>query len=350
MTRRVVFAFGIVATLVAAIVAWKSRAPRVDPDDVRRTIAALAAERETLRARLADVAARDPKLQGAPDDPIRIGVPTQLVRELVSRLVTDVADRVTIQLGNLRVRRQGEVRRLLPLGEYDLKLRVTRVVARLQADVPTLTFGGNRIRAVMPVRVASGTGAATVDFQWDGRTVAGAVCGDMHVVEQVTGTVKPRSYSASATVQVQATETAIVLTPRIAPLRLHIQVEPSKASWATVQNVLAAKGGLCGFVLDRVNILSSLEQLMVKGFDVRVPVNRVRPLALPVGIEPSFAVRGETVKVGIRAADLSITPEMIWLGVAVYSRDAASAPGISLNVPVRSLDGRGGRLGPAGTH
>lgn len=343
MTRRqvAIAALVVVTVTVAGVQIWRNRVARADVEAVRQSIAALEGERERLRTQLAEVVAKDSRLRDAPNDPIRIGVPTTVVKELAAKLVTSVADRVTIELDDLRVRKQGEVRRLLPLGEYDLRLRVNRIVARLHADVPELTFGGNQIRAVMPVRVTSGNGSATIDFQWDGRTVAGAVCGDMHVVEQVGGTVKPRSYRASAAVKVAATDSAIVLTPRISPLRLHIQVEPSRASWAKVRTLLESKGGLCGFVVDRVNILESLEQLMARGFNVRVPVERVKAVALPVGIEPTFVVRGESVQVGIRAADLLVTPEMIWLGVAVYSRHANSPPGTSVDLSSLPTDRRG---------
>lgn len=350
MTRRVALvAIGVVVLVGATLgVVWKMRGPREDPAAVRQAIATLEAEREQLREQLAQVVARDPRLQGAPNDPIRLGVPTSLVRELVASLVTGVADRVTIELGNLHVRRQGQVRRMLPVGEYDLHLTVNRVVARLKASMPDLTFGGNQIRAVMPVRVSGGSGAATVDFNWDGRMIAGAVCGDMHVIEQVAGTVKPSAYKASATVRVAATDSAIVLTPKISPLRLKIQVEPSKASWARLRTILDAKGGLCGFVVDRVNILGSLEALMAKGFTVRVPVERITPVTLPVGIEPAFSVRGERVQLGLRAADLLVTPDMIWLGVAVYSRHADSSPGASVDLPSQPSAGRRGSGRPAG--
>jgi len=310
-----------VLVLAALIVVWvtlsRVREGRRNTAQLQAHIAELTMERDRLRAQVIAAVGNDPQLAGIPDQQLRIGVPTTLAHQLVSTFVTGVADQVTLELGNLRVRRQGSVRRIVTLGEYDLNVRVTRVTARLAAGAPDLRFGGNQVRLALPVRVASGSGSAAIDFQWDGRNIGGAVCGDMEMREVVTGTVVPATYRLAGTLLLSTTKEAIVVTPRLPSLRVKIRVQPSKASWDLVQKLLDDKGGVCGFVLDRVNIRESLEGLFARGFDVRLPIERVKPLALPVGIAQTMEVRGTPITIDVTDGGLTITTRMIWLGANV---------------------------------
>ncbi len=290
---------------------------RETADVLRLQIAALDTERSALRARLEDLVERDPHLVGMPETPVRVAVPTTLVRDLMERVVAGVADRVTLTLSNIRVRKTGSVRRVVTLGDYDLKVTVKQVQARLHAGTPRLTFGSNRIAIALPVGIASGTGHAEVDFAWDGRTIGGPVCGDMHLVPAVTGTVVPRNYRLSGSLHLQATDTEIVVQPRLPRLGVRIDVAPSAESWAAAQKVLDDRRGLCGFVLDRVDVLGAVERLIKRGFNVRLPTEKVTSMALPVAVEPTLLVRGTPVALGIRVGELVITEQAIWLGAHV---------------------------------
>lgn len=319
MTRgRIALVVVAVLVLAAIIGAWlalsRVRDSRRNSAELQAHIAALTTERDRLRAQVVAAVGSDPQLAGMPDRQLRIGVPTTLAHTLVSTFVTGVADQVTLELGNLRIRKQGSVKRIVTVGEYDLHVRITRVTAQLAAGAPDLRFGGNQVRLSLPVRVASGAGSAAVDFQWDGRNIGSAVCGDMQVREVVTGTVVPATYRLSGTLLLSTTEDAIVVTPRLPSLRVKIRVQPTRASWALVQKLLDDKGGVCGFVLDRVNIRESLEGLFARGFDVRLPIERVKPLTLPVGIAKTMDVRGTAVSMDVTDGGLTITERMIWLG------------------------------------
>ena len=339
MTRtRILVATAVVmalAVLTVAGVGWYRRTLGLDrrdretPEMLRQQIIALDLERETLRTKLEALIVRDPRLDGMPDAPVKVAVPTTLARDLIERVVAGVADQVTLELRNIRVRRTGTVRRVVTLGTYDLTVTVDRVLARLRAGTPRLTFGSNRVAIALPLTLASGTGRATVDFIWDGRTVGGAVCGDMHVTQPVTGSVVPRTYPLSGALHLNATDTEIVVQPRLPRLRVHIDVTPSADSLAAAQKILDDKRGLCGFVLDRVDIMGAVERLIAKGFDVRIPTEKVKAMALPVGVENTLLVRGEPVALGIRVGDLAITEHAIWLGahvsVAVGGQTATAA-------------------------
>ncbi len=316
---------GVVGFQVYRRVAGLDRRDRTTPDEIRRQIAALETERTALRARMEPLLKQDPRLTGMPEAPVRVAVPTSLARTLIARMLTGLAERVTLDLRDIRVRRTGTIRRVVRLGDFDLTISVTRVRATLTPGTPQLTFGGNRVAMAMPVTLG-GTGQADVDFRWDGRTLGGAVCGDMHVTQSVTGTVVPRTYPVSGAVRLTATGAVIEARPELPRLRVRVNVAPSATSWAAMQQILDQKRGLCGVVLDRVDVMGAVKRLVDRGFNVRIPTERVRPVALPVAVEPTMTVRGQPVALGIRVGGLTITEHAFWLGahVAITPDDGAA--------------------------
>ena len=104
---------------------------------------------------------------------------------------------------------------------------------------------------------------------------------------------------------------------RLPTTRINLKVVPSTESWAAAQKILDDKGGVCGFVVDRVDIMGLIDKLLAKGFNVRLPTEKIKAVAMPVGVEPTMEVRGQPVALGIQVADLSITEQMIWLGARV---------------------------------
>jgi hypothetical protein len=320
-TRRlIVAALAVVAVLAAAGGVWYSawrRGDRQTPAQIRAEIAELDVERGRLRERLEVLTGKDPRIQGMPSTPVRVAVPTSLAGDLIRRVLTGVADQITLELKNLRVRKQGTVRKVITLGDYDLRVTVNRVVGTLRTGTPTVTFGGNEVALALPLTVAAGTGTATIDFAWDGRNISGAVCGDMTVRQVVSGAVQPRTYPLAGRLRLTSTATEILAEPRLPPLRLHLGIVPSEASWQAAQKILDDKTGLCGFILDRVDVMGAVKRLVDRGFRVRLPTERVRAVALPVGVEPTMMVRGAPVALGITVGDLAITEHAIWLGAHV---------------------------------
>ena len=322
MTRRrvvtlVAIAAGAAILVTTTLMAVRLRAGRRTVATLQTDVATLKGERDRLRAEVIGAVDLDRRLTGGPDKPLRIGIPTTLARTLVSTLVSGVVDRVSLNLGNLRVQKKGEIRRVVPLGDFDLTVRIKQINAKLGASAPDLKFGGNQMQMVMPIRVESGTGSAEIDFRWFARGIGGAVCGDMSLLEVVSGTVTPADYRVAGTLQLSTTEDAIVVTPRMPALRIRVRVVPSKASWDLVQKTLDAKRGICGFVIDRVNIPESLQGLLDRGFTVRLPIEKVRPVTVPIGFAQTVMVRDVPVKIGVKADGLLITSDMIWLGADV---------------------------------
>ena len=234
---------------------------------------------------------------------------------------------------DLKVHKAGKVKKVITLGEYDLNVVIDRVSGRLETGEADIRFGGNQVSVGLPIRIASGSGDATIHFVWDGKNISGAVCGDMDVTETVGGSVKPGAYPVEGTVELTATTRQILAEPRFPPLKVNLKVEPSSESWGRVRALIESKGGLCGFVLDKVDIPGILERLVGKGFNVRLPTEKIKPMAVPVGISPTMDVQGETVTLGLTVGGLAITEHVIWLGadvdVGFGEVDAADDPASS---------------------
>lgn len=337
MTRQALAARLALVGLAGALAApaCSDRKDRQSPDELRAEIAALEKERDLLRPKLDQLVAKDPRISGMPKTPVRVGVPTTLARDLVERVTSGFIDHVTLELKNLKVNKKGTVKKVVTLGEYELHVLIKRVSGRLKTGKPNVRFGGNRVELSMPVTVASGTGNATIDFKWDGKGVSDAVCGDMEITRDVSGGVKPASYPVSGALVLTATAKEILAEPKFPLIKINLKVDPSDESWASVQKILDDQEGICGYVVDKVNILKIVQGLIDKGFNVRLPTEKIKPMAVPVGIEPSMQVKGRQVDLGIKIGELAITGDMIWLGAHV-SVDVGAAGSAASPSPAAS--------------
>jgi len=293
--------------------------------EMRADIERLEKERNELRSRIGEGVAADPRIAGIPTTGVRVGVPTDLARRLITDVVTGFVDQVTLKLGNIKVHKAGRVKKIVTIGEYVLDVRIVDVMGKLATGEPTVRFGGNEIGLDLPVRVKSGTGSAVIDFEWDGKNVSGAVCGDMQIQQTVSGSVKPAEYPVSGALRLTATAQQILAAPRFPEVRIRIQIVPSPDSWAAVQGILDSKEGICGWALEKVDILGILQKLIDKGFNVRLPTEKIKPVAVPVGIAPTMTVRDQEITIAVEVSQLAITEHMLWLGADVTLGEPADS-------------------------
>ncbi len=305
---------------------------------LRSEVEALEAERDQLRRRVDARMAANPRLRGMPESPVRVGIPTSLLREILERLAGGAGDQVRLELTGIKARHRGEVRKLVSLGRYDLHVTIDRLEGRLRAGKPQLRFGGDHVAVSLPVAVESGAGHATLHFVWEGKNVSGAVCGDLDVRQVVSGRVRPESFLIRGGLDLKATEQAIIATPRFPPTKLRLHIEPAPVSWRAVKRILQEKKGACAFVLDKIDVPALLQGLLDKGILVRLPTEKVPKFAVPIRIEPTIAVRGQPVRLAIRVGRLAITEHDLWLGAQVSLRPpivAAASAGTATAPPSR---------------
>jgi hypothetical protein len=248
-----------------------------------------------------------------------VAVPTAFVRDVIERVFEDVADNVTLTLTNLKAHVAKSVKKVVTLGEFNLDVDIHSIHGKLQPGQPDIQFGDDRVLMSLPVAVSEGTGEATLHFTWDGKNVADATCGDLDVTEKLTGSVIPSDYVVSGRMDLATHGSEIVCTPDFPETKVRIRVKPSQASWDTVNAILAEKHGVCGWVLDKVNVPALLEGIVQeKGFNVRLPVQKIRPFVVPAGVRQSVTVGGKTLSFDTQTKTLRVDPDAIW-----YSADVA---------------------------
>lgn len=311
---------------------FRSKADRENPERVERDIVALTAVRDSLRTLVYDAALTSDILDGRPDGDVLIALPTSFVDGIVRSVVTGWFHDVDIKLPPLRFRKQGEVKARLGLlgrrtvGSYALDLRLNDVQGRLQPDVPELTFGGDVITMAVPVRVANGTGKAHIRADWSSRGFARPVCGDMFAERDVSGEVKARTYVAKGRIVLSAVEGAVLADPDFPELAIRLFIEPSKASVAALDSLFDAKTGLCGYAVDKSRASDRIQELVGRGFRVKIPQRFFRPINLPVAVETAVPVENREVPLTVTPSGIKVTPSSVWIAADVTLGAPKRAP------------------------
>lgn len=307
----------VIGLLLSMLSCSRSASP-----DQQRTWAAdlsrLQAEQDSLRARAAKLVAADPRITRMPKGEVVIAVPTAFVRTVTERLFEDVARRITLRLGGIKAHTARKVKKVVTIGEFVVDVDIHDVLGRIEPDKPRMTFGNDRISLALPVAVNEGSGEATVRFQWDGKNVAGVACGDLDVTKTVTGNVVPARYEIAGSLKLQKRGRRVVATPTFPETRVRIRVEPSAAAWDTVNAILDEQRRLCGFVLDQVDVPGILKRVTEeKGFNVKLPLDKLRPAIIPAGISDSVTVAGRTLAIEAETNTVRVDPDAIWYSAAV---------------------------------
>jgi hypothetical protein len=148
MTRRrivlivgVCVALAVVTFVIVSLVSNRAREGRRTTAQLEADLVTLRAERNRLRPHVLGALQMDPRLAGMPSREVLVGLPTSLAQDLVTAFITGVADQMTLHLSGIRVHKSGEVRRIVPLGDWELTVLLTRVTARLASGAPDVRFG-----------------------------------------------------------------------------------------------------------------------------------------------------------------------------------------------------------------
>lgn len=287
-------------------------------------LARLEGEVAGLERRLAELVGADPRRAGLPEGDVVFAVPTAFLRALVERVFSDVASRVTLTLSGIKAHKTKTLKKGVPVGDLVIDLLVDEVHGRLAPGRPQVDFGNDAITLTLPVEVVDGSGDATVHLLWKGRRLARAVCGDLDVTERVSGRVIPDRYVLTGTLALDARDAEIVGTPRFPETKVKLRVDPSPETWRRVDALLASQQGLCGWVLERVDVKRILaQQAGEKGFGVKLPLHKIQPFRFPAGLSESVTVRGRPLALAVRTGELRIDEHAVWVGARVQVGGAA---------------------------
>jgi len=285
--RRRGHGLGLAILALALVAGWGcSRQPsRSELAAWDAEIRALEATRDSLRLRSAELVAADPRIRDLPKGDVVISVPTLFLRTVIERIFEDVAGRATISLGGIKAHVAKKVKKIVTIGEFVVDVDIHEVVGYLRPGQPKVTFGNNVIDMSLPIEVHKGGGAATIHFLWNGKNVADLACGDMDITRTLTADVIPSRYRISGRMKLAVEGSTVICTPVFPETRIRVKVKPSRASWEAIDSILAEKHGVCGWVLDKVDVPSLLKRLVEdKGFNVKPPINKSRPLGNPGGV------------------------------------------------------------------
>jgi hypothetical protein len=282
-------------------------------------IAALEARQDSLERIATSIVQVDPRIRRLPKGDVVISIPTSFPRAVIVQVFDQVVENVTLRLGGIKARVAKSVKKIVTIGEFVVDVDIQEVVGKLKPQPPDLTFADNRVAMRLPVVVDQGTGKAKVHFVWDGKNLAGLTCGDMDITETLTANVVPARYVVSGTLGLAQQGSRIVCTPRIPETKVNIRITPTKAAWATVDRILAEKQGVCGYVLEKVDVRSILKNVVEgKGFNVRLPLSKLKPFSVPAGVSDSVVVKERAIAIATRTNTLRIEPDAI-----LYSADVA---------------------------
>jgi hypothetical protein len=276
-------------------------------------------------------------------------VPTSFTEAFVGQMVAGLFSEVRLRLKNIKAHAEGDVQAKVlfsrqTIGRYSLDVNVKEIRALLKPSRPDLSFGGDRIGIVLPVRVADGRGTASVRFQWKGQGLAGTVCGDLDVQHDVSSEVVPAHYSVKGEFLLAAEGATVVAKPRFGEVVLKVVLRPTEQSWAilqsTVEDVKEDKSDLCGMAIKKLDVRAIVQKIIDKGFQVKLPARLFREITLPATVEQSVTVQGRTVSLDAYPIGLRVTERMLWYGVAMGAvAEDAGAPGPSPSASPRPQPG-----------
>jgi hypothetical protein len=295
-------------------------------------LARLRQERRFLNGRLEKRLDEDLHLLEAREATVIVAVPVRFSERFAGELAASIFSEVRITLRNLEVRKEGELRgRVLggahQLGKYTLTVELDEVVGILRAGKPKLRFEADRVGVVLPVSLAEGSGRGRLRFQWDGRGVAGVVCGDVNMSGAVVGSVVPGAYSLRGSFRLAAEGPTLVARPVFEDAEVHLGIEPSRETWQLVEKTIGEQGALCRAALRAANVPEKLRAVVQRGFAVKLPRKLFPDLRLPVEVEQSVDLQGRSIHVQVHPVGLNLTPSRLWYGADVRLADLPAPAG-----------------------
>ena len=331
------------ALLVASPVRTQSPAP-MTVAATRAKIEALKAERARLQNELRGSLSADARLEAAPKGDVLIGVPSELIESIVSEALTGPLRNVRLTLNDVvKVQVADEIRTktflgTMTLGRYELTVNVREVHAVMKPRKPVLTFGADRIAIDLPVRVESGNVKADLSFVWDGKKLAGVVCGDLTSEHQLRAAVPPIDVRLLGRFEVAAKGERLVVNPRVAPIEMAFNVQPEEKTWKFIDDLIESKNAVCEAALRKAAVGEKVKALVLaKGFKVRLPTSWLRPVTLPASIRDTVEVKGRTAGFTISSPAVSITRTRMWFGARLAIRkegaDSRSRPAQGRETP-----------------
>jgi hypothetical protein len=291
-----------------------------------RSSAKMAQMHREQHERLEGLLARDPVMAAAmaTEGDVVIAARSEFARAVIRQVALNYFDRVVIDLRDLDVFRQGDIRKQTPfgrkrVGEWAMDMRIHQVKGVLRAGNPDVAFTqGNRVQLAFPVHLEQGQGRATLDFAYDSKGIANLLCKDFQAEQTVQGGVIPEDYPVEGGFTLQTAPRSLTAKPAFSD-EFRIRLDLDSGSWAAVRARLEQEDrlGRCGLGMDAEKALADLRALAGRGIDVRLPAQLFRTLALPAHAAQTVLVDNHPVAVQVSQNELSLGPTTVWYSAHV---------------------------------
>lgn len=326
------------ALALAALVLGSGCARR-DEDTARAgRVATLKKRQQELFEQLNREIAKDPVLSQAVENEgdVLVGIRTGLLKDLVTAVATQYLDKVALDLKlEAKVAADGDIHVKKPLigeitaGTWKVNLVVHRVNGVLGARTPDVDMKDNRtIGLNLPVALNQGKGSATIHFEWDSKGVANVVCRDFEVTRKINGTLVPAVHTFEGGLVLEAGAENIAARPtfRDVPYRLKVDLTPE--SWTDITDALNEQDSFfkCGIGLNPDTILPKLKDLLLKGFNVRLPKKLFRPFALPGSLSTTLEHEERRLRLTVKPDALRFANDALWYSSVVEARVEVEKP------------------------
>lgn len=311
---------GVLFLVAAAIRGFAASPGPLTPEAARARIGALKAQRLKLQDELRSVISDGARLMDAPGGDVLIGLPTSLVESIVSEALAGPLRSVRLSLKNVvKAELSDEVRAktllgTMTLGRYSLTINVEEVNAVMKPKSATLVFGANRIVIDLPVSVEAGDVKAKLIFRWEGRKLAGIVCGDLTGEHDLRAAVPPVLVRLRGRFDVHAQGEKLQVRPVFAPIDMAFKVEPQQRTWDYIDGLIESKNAVCEAALRKAAVGQKVKDLVARGFKVRLPNNWLHTMTLPASFRDTVDVQGRTAGLAVIPTGVFVTRTRIWYG------------------------------------
>jgi hypothetical protein len=294
-------------------------------------LAALRREHQALSGRVRARLAVEAEPRDAAPASVVVGVPVPFAERLSGELAAGLLSAMHLRLADLDVEKSGDLEAHLlmgrtQIGHFVVHVHLDEIRAALRAGRPQVRLRGPLVNVAMPVTVTEGTGRGRLRLDWDGRGVAGGVCGDFSVEGEIAGTVVPSTYTLQGRLALSTEGQTLVAKPETDDASLQLHVEPSAETWALVDKAIASRGGLCRAAVGAADVPEKLRAVVDRGFAIALPKRFLPELRFPVELERAVDVGGdEPLRLEVRPAGLEVTRTAIWYRSDVRVLEAKEA-------------------------
>jgi len=315
--------------IMALVAAWGMLAgcTAVPPAEGPGKLAGLQQTYDALHARLDAAAARDPLVTATHADrgTIVMAIRSSLVEDLVGHVARRYLDNVEVDLGDVRAKSSGEIRKKtflgrVKVGSWTVSVELGDLVGHLRAGTPKVSLRApNMIDLEIPVNVIESAGDAAFAFTWDSAGLANVVCKDFELNRGLRGQVLPQRHVVHGAMRLANNGEDLTATPVFPDRKVRLRIDLTPASWAIVEAALRSQdtSGTCGTLVNPEEGLAFLKTLAAKGVTVRLPEKIFRTVRLPASLRREVTVTGRVVNLSIQGESLRIETGTLWSSASI---------------------------------